>query len=261
MAEPAAAHDSAQAQHDLVRAVNACAGNRNHTAAGADSGDPALMRWRIPANRTDGASRRPGGCSRRSRREVQRCLTRQQIDSRGPSPDAIRHSSRSLPCVPCPPVSHAQRARVELNGTWEFQLDPQDQGDSRAMGRGRGGVRRGRSTCRAPGRHRAWASRRARCGTTTPGAAWYRRTVAVPAAWRGKSVTLRIGGAHRETTLFVNGQRIGEHQRLQRAVRLRRDRRRPPGRRQRDRAAHRQPGRRAAGGPARAEAASSRPAC
>ena len=45
-----------------------------------------------------------------------------------------------------------------------------------------------------------------------PGAAWYRRTVAVPAAWRGKSVTLRIGGAHRETTLFVNGQRIGEHQ-------------------------------------------------
>ena len=33
----------------------------------------------------------------------------------------------------------------------------------------------------------------------------------VPAAWRGKSVTLRIGGAHRETTLFVNGQRIGDH--------------------------------------------------
>ena len=33
-----------------------------------------------------------------------------------------------------------------------------------------------------------------------------------PAAWRGKLVTLRIGGAHRETTLFVNGQRIGEHQ-------------------------------------------------
>ena len=43
------------------------------------------------------------------------------------------------------------------------------------------------------------------------GAAWYRRTVPVPAAWRGKSVTLRIGGAHRETTLFVNGQRIGDH--------------------------------------------------
>ena len=35
--------------------------------------------------------------------------------------------------------------------------------------------------------------------------------MAIPAAWRGKSITLRIGGAHRYTTLFVNGRKIGEH--------------------------------------------------
>ena len=86
------------------------------------------------------------------------------------------------------------------------------------------------------------------------GAAWYRRTVAIPAAWRGKSVRFRIGGAHRYTTLFVNGTEDRRAPRVQRAVRLRRDRRRPPGRGQRHRAAHREPGRRPARGAARAEA-------
>ena len=35
--------------------------------------------------------------------------------------------------------------------------------------------------------------------------------MAIPAAWRGKTVRLRIGGAHRYTTLYVNGRKIGEH--------------------------------------------------
>ena len=30
-------------------------------------------------------------------------------------------------CV-LPAVNHAERSRIELNGTWEFKLDPQDQG-------------------------------------------------------------------------------------------------------------------------------------
>ncbi len=43
------------------------------------------------------------------------------------------------------------------------------------------------------------------------GPAWYRRTVAIPANWRGQSITLRIGGAHRYTTVFLNGRKLGEH--------------------------------------------------
>ncbi|RYZ19243.1 MAG: hypothetical protein EOP49_48645, partial [Sphingobacteriales bacterium] len=43
------------------------------------------------------------------------------------------------------------------------------------------------------------------------GAAWYRRKVQIPSSWRGKVITLRIGGAHLETTLYVNGQQVGQH--------------------------------------------------
>ena len=110
-------------------------------------------------------------------------------------------------CV-LPAVSHAERSRIELNGTWEFKLDPQDQGP------GSEGAAAFDRKIVVPG---AWQAQgvgepRGTLRHDYAGPAWYRRTVAVPAAWRGKLVTLRIGGAHRETTLFVNGQRIGEHQ-------------------------------------------------
>ena len=35
--------------------------------------------------------------------------------------------------------------------------------------------------------------------------------MAIPANWRGQSITLRIGGAHRYTTVFLNGRKLGEH--------------------------------------------------
>jgi hypothetical protein len=109
-----------------------------------------------------------------------------------------------------PGVSRAERARVELNGTWEFKLDLQDQGLASRWAEGASAFDR---TIVVPG---AWQAQgvgepRGTLRHDYAGPAWYRRTVAVPAAWRGKSITLRIGGAHRETTLFVNGQRIGEH--------------------------------------------------
>jgi beta-galactosidase/beta-glucuronidase len=109
-----------------------------------------------------------------------------------------------------PAVSYAERSRIELNGTWDFKLDPQDQGLASRWPEGAAAFDR---TIVVPG---AWQAQgigepRGTLRHDYAGPAWYRRTVAVPAAWRGKLVTLRIGGAHRETTLFVNGQRIGEH--------------------------------------------------
>jgi beta-galactosidase len=109
-----------------------------------------------------------------------------------------------------PAVSEAERARIDLTGTWEFRIDPQGLGESQAWHSA--GVAFPR-TIVIPG---AWQAQ----GVGEPkgslrhdyaGAAWYRRTVAVPAAWRGKSVKLRIAGAHRYTTLFVNGRKVGEH--------------------------------------------------
>ena len=109
-----------------------------------------------------------------------------------------------------PAVSAAERARIDLDGAWDFRLDPRDQGE--AGGWHSAGVPFPR-TLTVPG---AWQAQ----GIGEPkgplrhdysGVAWYRRSVDVPAGWRGKTMRLRIGGAHRYTTLFVNGRRIGQH--------------------------------------------------
>ena len=109
-----------------------------------------------------------------------------------------------------PAVCTAERLRIDLNDTWDFQVDPQNQGDAQAWHSGDVAFAR---TITVPG---AWQAQ----GVGEPkgalrhdyaGAAWYRRTVTIPAAWRGRSVRLRIGGAHRYTTLYVNGSRIAEH--------------------------------------------------
>ena len=109
-----------------------------------------------------------------------------------------------------PAVCEAERARIDLNGTWEFRLDPQEQGETQSWHSA--GVSFPRMIT-VPG---AWQAQ----GVGEPkgslrhdyaGVAWYRRSVSVPAAWRGKSVRLRIAGAHRYTTLYVNGRKIGEH--------------------------------------------------
>jgi beta-galactosidase len=104
----------------------------------------------------------------------------------------------------------AQRARVDLDGEWRFSQDPRNQGEAEGWATSGGAFTR---TLVVPG---AWQAQ----GVGEPkgtlrhdyaGVAWYRRTVTIPAAWRGQAVTLRIGGAHREVALFVNGRKIGEH--------------------------------------------------
>lgn len=40
---------------------------------------------------------------------------------------------------------------------------------------------------------------------------WYQRTFEVPAAWKGKNVLLHFGAVDWETTVFVNGHKVGDH--------------------------------------------------
>ncbi len=40
---------------------------------------------------------------------------------------------------------------------------------------------------------------------------WYRRTFTVPADWRGQSIRLHFGAVDWDTTVFMNGKRIGGH--------------------------------------------------
>jgi hypothetical protein len=92
------------------------------------------------------------------------------------------------------------RENIGLNGEWQFQLDNANR-DERPR------------TIQVPG---AWQAQ----GVGEPdgilrhhyaGAAWYRRTVAVPESWRGRIVRLRIGGVHRRAKAYVNDVSVGEH--------------------------------------------------
>jgi len=41
------------------------------------------------------------------------------------------------------------------------------------------------------------------------GTAWYRRTVEVPRAWKGSAITLTLERPHIETTVYINGKKVG----------------------------------------------------
>jgi hypothetical protein len=109
-----------------------------------------------------------------------------------------------------PAASAAQRPRIDLDGTWSFRVDPTDSGEAQGWARA---PELGGRTIQVPGAWQAQGVGEARGALRHDysGPAWYRRTVAIPAAWKGKHVRLRIGGAHRTTVLFVNGERMGEH--------------------------------------------------
>lgn len=43
------------------------------------------------------------------------------------------------------------------------------------------------------------------------GLGWYRKTFSVPAAWKGRRVSLEFDGVYHRATVFVNGQEVGFH--------------------------------------------------
>ena len=47
------------------------------------------------------------------------------------------------------------------------------------------------------------------CGRKTNGAFWFRKTVDVPAAWRGRKLELRIGAADKHDVTYFNGVKVG----------------------------------------------------
>jgi beta-galactosidase len=116
----------------------------------------------------------------------------------------------ALIALAAPAICQAERQRIDLNGPWQFRTDPQNQGERD------GWHSSGPSFDRRIAVPGSWQAQ----GVGEPrgfmrhdyaGPAWYRRTVAIPANWRGQSITLRIGGAHRYTTVFLNGKKLGEH--------------------------------------------------
>lgn len=116
--------------------------------------------------------------------------------------------------------TYAQLATLDLSGTWRFQTDPMGFGMTPGSELY---LSRLAETISLPGtmdeggkglpnaaRYVDRLSRKFEyCG-----AAWYQRELTVPEAWKGKQLVLNLERCHWETTVYVDGKRIGAEERL-----------------------------------------------
>ncbi len=94
---------------------------------------------------------------------------------------------------------------INLNGAWEFEMDPSLSGEERGLSQGG----RFNHTITVPF---CPESQLSGIGNTDfMLGVWYRRTFTLPETWQGKSVFLRLGAADYDTTIWINGQRAGFH--------------------------------------------------
>ncbi|RKN06428.1 glycoside hydrolase family 2 protein [Streptomyces radicis] len=109
--------------------------------------------------------------------------------------------------VPRPEYPRPQFARhdwLNLNGTWQFELD-----------RGDSGLERGLTDRELSGEILVPfppESELSGIGETDfLHAVWYRRTVTLPAEWAGRRVLLHFGAVDYDTTVWVNGTEVARH--------------------------------------------------
>ncbi len=114
----------------------------------------------------------------------------------------LGHSSLRVEAQP------GSRRRLDLDGTWEFRMDPRDEGLSE---RWFGAHAQYPDRIGVPGNWQAqgFGKPRGHLRHDYRGLAWYRRAVRVPAAWAGKRIWLHLGGVASSADVFVNGQGVG----------------------------------------------------
>ncbi|MFP4354177.1 MAG: sugar-binding domain-containing protein [Phycisphaerae bacterium] len=98
---------------------------------------------------------------------------------------------------------------MNLNGTWQFQFDPNQQGQQ--SGWQKSDAAEFGSRIVVPFAWQSKASGLAKADAR--GAGWYRRTFELPAGWKDdpRRLWLRIERADHELTAWVNGQLVGSH--------------------------------------------------
>ena len=113
------------------------------------------------------------------------------------------------------------RETLNLNGTWDFSVDPENKGVDRQWFNPNT-VWPDQTTLKVPGCWEAQGigetgmsfavtpeqSSRPIAGTYR-GAGWYRKAVEIPAGWNGKKIWLKIGGVHAQGWFWVNGVYLG----------------------------------------------------
>lgn len=93
---------------------------------------------------------------------------------------------------------------LNLNGVWQFKEDPEDQGLTDGWHRSPGFEQQ--ITVPFPIESKASGIHKTQPATVN----WYSRSFEIPNAWND-NVLLNIGACDHITTLFVNGQQVGQH--------------------------------------------------
>jgi len=125
-------------------------------------------------------------------------------------------SERNLPdsdSVPRPEYPRPQFVRpdwLNLNGRWQFEMDPGRSGRERGLqAAGSDAARRLEGEIIVPFCPESKLSGVAHKDFIP--ALWYRRAFTVPEAWAGKRVLLHFGAVDYEAWVFVNGEEAGHH--------------------------------------------------
>jgi beta-galactosidase/beta-glucuronidase len=93
---------------------------------------------------------------------------------------------------------------LNLNGTWDFEIDQGDSGLERGLVDAP--FSRGILVPFAPESELSCVEER-----DFLNAVWYRRTVRIPADWAGERLLLHFGAVDHDATVWVNGSQVGRH--------------------------------------------------
>jgi beta-glucuronidase len=101
------------------------------------------------------------------------------------------------------PQQNQVRNRLDLSGLWQFQLDPQEEGEAQGWFTALPAPRQIAVPC-------SWNDLFDDARDYL-GLAWYRHEVDVPSGWRGQRVFLRVGSANYAAKVWVNGAPVAQH--------------------------------------------------
>jgi beta-glucuronidase len=109
-----------------------------------------------------------------------------------------------LLCFACVISARGQVNReISLNGSWQFQTDPQKSGLQNGFAKGLPGTTKNVTV------PHTWNIQKGL--ENYAGLAWYGRSLKVPAAWKGKAVFIKFAAVYHDAVLYINGKRVGEH--------------------------------------------------
>ncbi len=110
--------------------------------------------------------------------------------------------------IPRPEYPRPEMVRsdwLNLNGRWDFALDLSDSGEEKSFVQGKGFDRK----ILVPFAPESPLSGIGHLDFMR--AVWYKRTLTIPDGWEGKRILIHFEACDYKTTVWLNGQKVGEH--------------------------------------------------